>query len=1176
MAEPTREQVPPPTTALVREAETPSESREGTETQTAAEHPILRFQRQAGNQAVARMLEGRGDGAAVPVPPAPSLPPGAAPIPATTPTPEEAAGPETATEEGVVEKAATGEPGPEAPAPEEGEAAEPVETAPPAEVTPAEELAGPSVLAAPELPAPPPFEPIPFEEPPGIREIVASAVPAAGPVAKTTDPAKARAEAAALVAQLQASTVQRKADVFVRCEQLKSDVIANGQSAIEAVRDSVSANVELVRAQYAEARESVRARAEQTKTIVTAKFLLGYGQALLQSTLQAALILLLASTYKGKASKAVATRQEDIRSFGEKEGKRGREAVEGQAAEATERGQEKAAGYPNDDRGRVQAEAVLKVASETAGKLREPAADVEAGAVDGAEELADGLNGADREIAAGIDSNALQVGLQIGLMSIDLKTQFDAFEKTVHAGIDTSLSLSLGFLDEAEAAAVNELFALEAELTAQIDDTVAVYIATIDQERDVVMAFVDQTVAVTSDAVLQEDQPDVDGVREVVGAAQASVEEALGKFIDAVTRGTLHVVDSIRSVVEGAIAGLISGTMTVVNGLVSILTAIFDSFTQILDAADQGIKQMNEAWSNALGDIHGELEKSFQDALTQFETGLDQSIVEAKTAVTAKIDEAVEKNREPLDSLDAEMEKAAEEAREEYDAAWYEKFLTWDFWKNFLLSILKGVLILLAIVVAAVVGVILIIVGILSGSILAIIAGVVLLLAVVGFILYGIIDGIYQRWKTASGFWQSTWAVVVGVLDLVGIPNIIEGVIGRDLVTWRKLTNEEAGARLGSGIIGLITLIIPIKGLKGKAPKPKAPGPRVPVPPPKRVPIPEKPKIPVPEKPPIPEKPPTPVPEKPPAPVPEKPPKMPEGPPEKPKIPEEPPKRPREPEEPPPKPKEPEEPTKPKPEEPPPKPKEPEEPKTPEEIEEAKRREAEQEVSDGREVVKNKADLEALKKKEPHKDKPPEDLDPADKQLWDDYVDYWHERVEALEKELNANPDKPPKTKPPLTWKAYSEFLAKFRRGRRFQDKTTAALTKERADLDIQSDVGVKKPGETTKFVDQLGYDKAAVKQWENAGKPKDQVPPVECFSNKSRKFVEISDIDAQVKADVAEAITKYGGAVEVRRPGHPMFGFTVLVKQLTLIYDGALAPVELRPQIIKAAEGSGVIVEFR
>src|SRR5690606_15844768 len=149
----------------------------------------------------------------------------------------------------------------------------------------------------------------------------------------------------------------------------------------------------------------------------------------------------------------------------------------------------------------------------------ERAADVEAGAVERAEELADGLNGADREIAAGIDSNALQVGLQIGLMSIDLKTQFDAFEKTVHAGIDTSLSLSLGFLDEAEAAAVNELFALEAELTAQIDDTVAVYIATIDQERDVVMAFVDQTVAVTSDAVLQEDQPDVDGVREVVGAA---------------------------------------------------------------------------------------------------------------------------------------------------------------------------------------------------------------------------------------------------------------------------------------------------------------------------------------------------------------------------------------------------------------------------------------------------------------------------------------------------------------------------------------------------------------------------------------------------------------------------------------------------------------------------------
>ena len=89
----------------------------------------------------------------------------------------------------------------------------------------------------------------------------------------------------------------------------------------------------------------------------------------------------------------------------------------------------------------------------------------------------------------------------------------------------------------------------------------------------------------------------------------------------------------------------------------------------------------------------------------------------------------------------------------------------------------------------------------------------------------------------------------------------------------------------------------------------------------------------------------------------------------------------------------------------------PAEPTTATEIQKAKLEEAEAGEAGKRPNVRNLADLNKLKENPPLKDKPPAGVEPSDP-LWNDYVDYWNDRVKQLENELQKSPGAEPKTRP--------------------------------------------------------------------------------------------------------------------------------------------------------------------
>jgi len=112
----------------------------------------------------------------------------------------------------------------------------------------------------------------------------------------------------------------------------------------------------------------------------------------------------------------------------------------------------------------------------------------------------------------------------------------------------------------------------------------------------------------------------------------------------------------------------------------------------------------------------------------------------------------------------------------------------------------------------------------------------------------------------------------------------------------------------------------------------------------------------------------------------------------------------------------------------------------------------------------------------------------------------------------------------------------------------------------LAENVGVARTGSPrVLYPDQLVVDEATLK-------PGAQ-PRVEAFSNKSRDFNKMSEeqIADQVTADVQEALSKYSGLIQIRRPGHPLFGREVTVSKVHLVYDAKLTTEEARATIRKA-----------
>jgi hypothetical protein len=200
---------------------------------------------------------------------------------------------------------------------------------------------------------------------------------------------------------------------------------------------------------------------------------------------------------------------------------------------------------------------------------------------------------------------------------------------------------------------------------------------------------------------------------------------------------------------------------------------------------------------------------------------------------------------------------------------------------------------------------------------------------------------------------------------------------------------------------------------------------------------------------------------------------------------------------------------------------------------------------------------------------------------WDEFEAY---RLRRLHEVRSQQPPSrgSPSPKPPLRWEDYRELRNHFQSSIQFETKVGGVLIRDleqpassRKVLTGSSQtllarrVGTTKQGqEGVHYPDFLAVDEATLKQG--------SVPRVETFSVKKRDFSTKSDakVEQQVSADLAEATNKYGGTLEVRRPGHPLYGRTVQVSKVHLIYE-ASGVGRWQEFIRKLGKETGVEVHF-
>lgn len=590
----------------------------------------------------------------------------------------------------------------------------------------------------------------------------------------------------------------RKAELVTMAMTVREAIVAD----IRGTVDSIAG--EVVRARKETAASETRHSTEATDAIAA-------GPARLASVTETGLDALddVAATRKGEAGKAVTDAQATARQLGISEGRRGKKAIDAQVAEAWRLGQQKAATYPDDDRGEVQREAVLKVAAETATKLAEPGPKLQSTLEDSGDDLADGFDGAERTVVDTISSQAKSVRDALTAQGNALTPQLDRITTQVMEGMASASGQADAGLKSVEAAASSELGALEITLTMQVDFALASTLDIIDVQTEAVVNAVQSFVTRTAEVIGGLDRPALEPVEVTVAATEATAVAASDDFSQGLDDMALLAE---RTFADGQLA-VASSTAAIAagvsGGLADAVGKADEGFAVVASKAQTGIDLIAKEWGATLADAKTSTDSEYGKAVDRLRGDVGRTLEQGRLTLMAKVDEAVVKNREGLDALEGRMEEAAKEARDKYDAPWYKKLGRW-LW-NALLGLLKALLIALALIVVAVLAIVLIVVGIIEGAVGLLIVGLVLLAAVVAVAVYGIVAGIVARVRSADTWYGAIWGGVVGVLDIVGLPNVIEGTIGRDIVNGRRLTTEEAGERFGGGLFNLLTFIIPLK-----------------------------------------------------------------------------------------------------------------------------------------------------------------------------------------------------------------------------------------------------------------------------------------------------------------------------------------------------------------------------
>ncbi len=325
-----------------------------------------------------------------------------------------------------------------------------------------------------------------------------------------------------------------------------------------------------------------------------------------------------------------------------------------------------------------------------------------------------------------------------------------------------------------------------------------------------------------SSQLLKADGNDVAGVQ----AAVQSMETNINSFYDELNGGfgtwlsqsqaeITTVEQSGASAMDQTQSAELASATTIGTGInteiVNAGAAATQGMTTLVTETQQNITQSTDemigAMADSRADLDAKLEEILQDATKKFDEYVTKGLAAGQKLVSdasGKMQEAVAE----IDSQYSSMKSEAEAKNSQVSQRVMRGFWSWvggivdsvvTWFKEKFFDWLKGFVI-----------------GVLKALVIVLIVAVILFFApelAIILLIGGVCMAIYSRWQEykldhngeGPGFWWGVGCVVLGVLDITGIPYIIEGFAGQR-ATGGVMTTEESGERQGMGLVFLITL----------------------------------------------------------------------------------------------------------------------------------------------------------------------------------------------------------------------------------------------------------------------------------------------------------------------------------------------------------------------------------
>lgn len=373
------------------------------------------------------------------------------------------------------------------------------------------------------------------------------------------------------------------------------------------------------------------------------------------------------------------------------------------------------------------------------------------------------------------------------------------------------------------------------------------------------------------------------------GSILASLTQKHGEIAGALTKWQGSTIGGLNSMQSAFLAGQSSRKDEKITKSESFATHLLESLNQAKSSTDANLAGNVSSFKTSIASSTNTAMSKLAEARASFESQAGALHNEAIVLYAKLVDEGLAKQDGILAKAESEMTGAVGKIDSKYNALkdqaqkedqaqttntqakiqrsiwgsitgffsdmsdWVKKKLvSWfgEFWGGLVYGILETLLIVV-VGAALIFGLAWVIVSVFALTVavakVALIIGLVLLvLVVVPLMIYNR----FQEYKQdhggeGPGFWAGFGLVLIGILDVTGIPYIVEGIAGKR-ITGGELKDFDSGVRLGTGIVMLATAIFSvIKGIRGgkpvvpvketpvlvdPLPKPKTPLPVEPIP----------------------------------------------------------------------------------------------------------------------------------------------------------------------------------------------------------------------------------------------------------------------------------------------------------------------------------------------------------